>query len=164
MLCTHLTLSSCRFRLAAEERQWRDIAFCLSLLPYKSERSIKKLIDALPFYQDKLHNPEVYRRFTEILAKARSNRTPGAAKKDSEAELAEFEAMLGRYRDQGEEDEALGGAAQTQISKARATRAPAAKKPAAAKKTAAKKPKTRRRIADSDEDDDDEGDDGDFYV
>jgi condensin complex subunit 1 len=34
-----------RFRLATEERQWRDIAFCLSLLPFKSERSVKKLIE-----------------------------------------------------------------------------------------------------------------------
>jgi condensin complex subunit 1 len=34
-----------RFRLAKGERQWRDIAFCLSLLPFKSERSVKKLIE-----------------------------------------------------------------------------------------------------------------------
>ena len=34
-----------RFRLATDERQWRDIAFCLAQLPYKSERSVKKLID-----------------------------------------------------------------------------------------------------------------------
>jgi condensin complex subunit 1 len=34
-----------RFRLATEERQWRDISFCLSLLPFKSERSMKKLIE-----------------------------------------------------------------------------------------------------------------------
>ena len=34
-----------RFRDATEERQWRDISFCLSLLPFKSERSMKKLID-----------------------------------------------------------------------------------------------------------------------
>lgn len=34
-----------RFKPATEERQWRDIAFCLSLLPFKSERSLKRLID-----------------------------------------------------------------------------------------------------------------------
>ncbi len=34
-----------RFRLATDARQWRDIAFCLSLLPFKSERSMKKLIE-----------------------------------------------------------------------------------------------------------------------
>lgn len=58
-----------RFRLATEERQWRDISFCLSLLPFKSERSMKKLIEGLPFYQDKLHEETVSRRFTEILTK-----------------------------------------------------------------------------------------------
>lgn len=34
-----------RLRLADTERQWRDIAYCLSLLPFKSERSMKKLIE-----------------------------------------------------------------------------------------------------------------------
>lgn len=36
-----------RFQLAETERQWRDIAFCLSLLPFKSEKSVKKLIEGL---------------------------------------------------------------------------------------------------------------------
>ena len=58
-----------RFRLSEEPRQWRDIAFCLSLLPFKSERSVKKLIEGLPFYQDKLHEETVFARFSEILAK-----------------------------------------------------------------------------------------------
>jgi len=58
-----------RFRLAEEPRQWRDIAFCLSLLPFKSERSMKKLIEGLPFYQDKLHEETVFNRFNEILVK-----------------------------------------------------------------------------------------------
>ena len=58
-----------RFRLSEDPRQWRDIAFCLSLLPFKSERSVKKLIDGLQFYRDKLHEPKVFERFTEILAK-----------------------------------------------------------------------------------------------
>ena len=58
-----------RFRLSEDPRQWRDIAFCLSLLPFKSERSVKKLIEGLQFYRDKLHEETVYNRFTEILAK-----------------------------------------------------------------------------------------------
>lgn len=61
-----------RFRVAAEERQWRDIAFCLSMLPYKSERSVKKLIEGLPFYQDKLHEETVFQRFNDILVKVGS--------------------------------------------------------------------------------------------
>jgi len=58
-----------RFRLSEEPRQWRDIAFCMSLLPFKSERSVKKLIEGLPFYQDKLHEKDVFDRFQEILNK-----------------------------------------------------------------------------------------------
>ena len=32
---------------------------------------MKKLIDGLQFYRDKLHEPKVFERFTEILAKVR---------------------------------------------------------------------------------------------
>ncbi|KAG8995637.1 Condensin complex subunit [Tulasnella sp. 427] len=92
-----------RFRLTEEPRQWQDIAFCLSLLPYKSERSMKKLIEGLPFYQDKLHNEIVFTRFSEILAKARSNKSSN--KPDSE--LKEFEAILQEHREKGEEDQNL---------------------------------------------------------
>ena len=60
-----------RFRLSEDTRQWRDIAFCLSLLPFKSERSVKKLIEGLSFYRDKLHEEGVYARFQEILVKVR---------------------------------------------------------------------------------------------
>ena len=107
-----------RFRLTSEERQWRDIAFCLSLLPYKSERSLKKLMDGLPFYQDKLHHAEVYKRFAEILAKARANKTTGgggAGKQPGgggggggggDSELREFEEMLSSIAAKGEQDEA----------------------------------------------------------
>lgn len=65
-----------RFRLSEDTRQWRDIAFCLSLLPFKSERSVKKLVEGLSFYRDKLHEEGVYARFQEILAKARPHPLP----------------------------------------------------------------------------------------
>lgn len=92
-----------RFRLSEDTRQWRDIAFCLSLLPFKSERSVKKLVEGLPFYRDKLHEEGVYARFQEILVKARSNKT--ANKSDSE--LNEFESVLEESRRQGAEDQAF---------------------------------------------------------
>ncbi|KAG8987690.1 Condensin complex subunit [Tulasnella sp. JGI-2019a] len=92
-----------RFRLTDEPRQWQDIAFCLSILPFKSERSVRKLIEGLPFYQDKLHDEEVFTRFNEILTKARSNKSPN--KPDSE--LKEFETILQEYKEKGEEDQAL---------------------------------------------------------
>jgi len=61
----------------------------MSLLPFKSERSVKKLIEGLQFYRDKLHEPAVFAKFQEILGKARTNKS--ANKPD--AELNEFEAV-----------------------------------------------------------------------
>ncbi|TDL22771.1 hypothetical protein BD410DRAFT_898004 [Rickenella mellea] len=118
-----------RFRLSEDPRQWRDIAFCLSLLPFKSERSVKKLIEGVPFYQDKLHEETVFTRFTDILAKARSNKS--ANKPDSE--LKEFETILEEHRRQGEEDQALQKRAEGKkaAAKKRATRKTARKKAAA---------------------------------
>lgn len=58
-----------RFRVAPEPRQWRDIAFCLSLLPFNSEIAVRRLVEGLPFYQDKLHDEIVFKRFQEILTK-----------------------------------------------------------------------------------------------
>ncbi|KAL4072147.1 non-SMC mitotic condensation complex subunit 1-domain-containing protein [Scleroderma yunnanense] len=92
-----------RFRHSDDPRQWRDIAFCLSLLPFKSERSVKKLIEGLQFYQDKLHEREVFERFADILNKARSNKS--ANKPDTE--LDEFESILNEHKRQGEEDRAF---------------------------------------------------------
>ncbi|KAG8948308.1 Condensin complex subunit, partial [Tulasnella sp. 419] len=84
-----------RFRLTDEPRQWQDIAYCLSLLPFKSERSVKKLIEGLPFYQDKLHNEAVFNRFNEILSKARANKS--STKPDTE--LKEFETILQEFKE-----------------------------------------------------------------
>jgi condensin complex subunit 1 len=78
-----------RFHLTDDPRQWRDIAFCLSLLPFKSERSVKKLTEGLQFYRDKLHEHTVFEKFQEILAKARANKS--ANKPD--VELNEFAAV-----------------------------------------------------------------------
>ncbi|WVQ76449.1 hypothetical protein IAR50_006116 [Cryptococcus sp. DSM 104548] len=133
-----------RFRLATEERQWRDISYCMSLLPFKSERSMKRLIEGLPFYQDKLHEETVFRRFTEILAKARANK---AANKP-ETEMQEFERILNEHQAKGLEDQAL--------------EADVLRKTKAAKRRAAKRPAetntrtSRRKQAAQEEDEDEE--------
>jgi len=56
-----------RFRATRTERQWRDIAYCLSLFPY-SDRSIKKLADNFPCWSDKLHEDNVYDSICVIFA------------------------------------------------------------------------------------------------
>ncbi|TXT06039.1 hypothetical protein VHUM_03512 [Vanrija humicola] len=141
-----------RFRLATEERQWRDIAFCLSLLPFKSERSMKKLIEALPFYQDKLHEETVFRRFTEILAKARANK--GAGK--PETELKEFEAILSEHQAKGLEEQALEAdvAKKTKAAKRRAAKRPQATEPKARPKRGDNA--GRRQVVESEEEEEEE--------
>ncbi|XP_072949314.1 condensin complex subunit 1 isoform X2 [Epargyreus clarus] len=55
-----------RFKLSTEERQWRDLAYCLSLFTY-NERSLKKLIENLDCYKDKLHCSGVMESFTTLM-------------------------------------------------------------------------------------------------
>ncbi|GAA5867223.1 hypothetical protein JCM8547_003124 [Rhodosporidiobolus lusitaniae] len=93
-----------RFTSTTEPRQWRDIAFCLSLLPFNSDGSVKKLSEGLPFYQDKLHEETVFKRFGEILAKIRA---PTNKLSKTESDLKEFEDALEAHRAKGSEDQDL---------------------------------------------------------
>ena len=155
-----------RFRLTNSERQWRDIAFCLSLLPYKSEKSVKKLIEGLPFYQDKLYHAEVYKRFQEILAKARANKTASSGgagggrgangagavaggSGEGAGDLREFEEILAQAAAKGEQDEAFEGAAQAKVAKLTRARGKGGKTSSAASAVTAAKRSTRgsRRIS-----------------
>ncbi|KAI8991499.1 non-SMC mitotic condensation complex subunit 1-domain-containing protein [Mycotypha africana] len=63
-----------RFLTAEDERSWRDIAYCLSLLPFKTEKPFKKLLEGWPTYQDKLHEDAVHKSFLEIIQKGRLNK------------------------------------------------------------------------------------------
>ncbi|CAK1551134.1 unnamed protein product [Leptosia nina] len=55
-----------RFKLSTEERQWRDLAYCLSLFSY-NERSLRKLIENLDCYKDKLHCSGVMESFYTLM-------------------------------------------------------------------------------------------------
>lgn len=56
-----------RFVATHEERQWRDVAFCLSLLNY-NERSLRKLIDNVQYYKDIVIIDEIYQLFKIIIS------------------------------------------------------------------------------------------------
>ncbi|KAG7308584.1 hypothetical protein JYU34_005802 [Plutella xylostella] len=56
-----------RFKLSTEERQWRDLAFCLSLFSY-NERSLKKLMENMDCYKDKLHCKGVIECFNTLMS------------------------------------------------------------------------------------------------
>ncbi|KAG8231655.1 hypothetical protein J437_LFUL018115 [Ladona fulva] len=73
-----------------EKRQWRDLAFCLSLLPFNSERSIRRLLSHLPCYADKIaKEPQVYNYFLSIVANTRK-----ASKAEMKVSLDELEQKI----------------------------------------------------------------------
>ncbi|XP_053963844.1 condensin complex subunit 1 [Anastrepha ludens] len=77
-----------RFPVTREERQWRDIAYCLSLLSY-NERTIKKLIDNIQHYKDKVQIDEVYQSFKLIISN-----TSKMAKPELKAAVVELETRI----------------------------------------------------------------------
>lgn len=88
-----------RFTKSDQETQWRDIAYCLSLLPYSTEKTIKKLIEMKKVYKNLLHDDEVYDSFTQILSKARKSMS---SKTEVVATLTEFETELQKLHDVNE--------------------------------------------------------------
>ncbi|TPX42544.1 hypothetical protein SeMB42_g05088 [Synchytrium endobioticum] len=100
-----------RFKNADTDRQCRDIAFCLASLPFSSEKSIKKLVDGIPHYQDKLYEPTVWKHFQDILSKAKK-----APRTDGKTILEEFERRLADLREKALEQ-------QETVANAMATRA-----------------------------------------
>ncbi|KAJ1646733.1 condensin complex non-SMC subunit Cnd1, partial [Coemansia asiatica] len=84
-----------RFRNTTNARQCRDIAYCMALLPFKSERSVRRLLDGLPSFQDKLAQDAVHKYFVEIVTKSRSQ---SAQKQEVKALMDEFESKLKEAR------------------------------------------------------------------
>ena len=75
-LCESLVEKLChRFRAARSNKQSHDIAYCLTLLP-ATERSLRKLQENLPCYQDKLVDPQVYTAFGVIVNKLKKLSKP----------------------------------------------------------------------------------------
>merc|ERR1712096_570030 len=92
-----------RFRATRTERQWRDIAFCLSLFPY-SDRSIKKLADNFPCWSDKLHEDSVYESICVIFAGVKKGvgvAVGGAGRGEAKQLMEELEAKVEEARAKG---------------------------------------------------------------
>ncbi|EDV53204.1 condensin complex subunit 1 [Drosophila erecta] len=77
-----------RFPVTRVERQWRDIAYCLGLLTY-NERAVKKLMDNIQHFKDKVQVDEVYQSFKLIISN-----TNKLAKPELKAVVTEFENRL----------------------------------------------------------------------
>lgn len=77
-----------RFKITDQERQWRDIAFCLSLLSY-TEKTIKKLMDNVALFKDKVQVQEVYDYFREIISN-----TSKLAKPELKVKIKQFKFLI----------------------------------------------------------------------
>ncbi|KAI9593024.1 armadillo-type protein [Syncephalis fuscata] len=121
-----------RFKNSDDHRQWRDTGFCLSQLPFKTERSLKKLLDAMPLYEDKLFEDVLFKYFTDIIQKARMQKIQRAEVKlmidDLERRITE------RREASGSQQATLEKAAKTATGK---TRTPRGRKSSRAKKKVA---------------------------
>jgi len=97
-----------RFRGCDTNRQWRDLAFCLSLFTF-SDRSFRKLSDNFLCWSDKLHEDSVYDSITVILAGVKKGVGVGGVggeKRTEAKQLAEeLEARVEEARAKGVEDD-----------------------------------------------------------
>lgn len=91
-----------RFRNTNTERQWRDISFCLSLLN-PTEKTMRRLIDNLPNYKDKVHYDEIYDCFKVVISNANKQIMKPALK-----DLAkEFETKLEKCFEASQNNESI---------------------------------------------------------
>lgn len=139
-----------RFKTTTSERQWRDIAFCLSLLSY-NEKTIKKLTDHIPQYRDKVQIDEVYESFKTIIAN--SNKL---AKPEMKNVVKEFEEKLQEclsVRENGEGILQSGGESQNTNVRNAESSSPVPKSKRGTKVQTKKKKSTAQRDDSSDESD-----------
>lgn len=78
-----------RIRQSGSLRHAQDLAFCLTLINYGGERTVRKLIDLLPLYKDKLVDFVIYSHIMEATQKALK-----AAKAELRPTVEEFKQRL----------------------------------------------------------------------
>ncbi|NXI35166.1 CND1 protein, partial [Galbula dea] len=85
-----------RFRTAGTDRQYRDLSYCLTLLPL-SERGLHKLQDNFDCFADKLQEPTVYSCFQTVLVRFRR----AGGKPETKALAEELEQKLSASHSRG---------------------------------------------------------------
>ncbi|NWI50130.1 CND1 protein, partial [Calyptomena viridis] len=85
-----------RFRTARTERQYKELSYCLTLLPV-SERGLHKLQDNFDCFADKLQDPAVYSCFQNVLARFRR----AGGKPEAKALAEELEQKLSACHNRG---------------------------------------------------------------
>ncbi|EGV98523.1 condensin complex subunit 1 [Cricetulus griseus] len=77
-----------RFRTARTERQYRDLAYCVSQLPL-TDKGLHKMLDNFDCFGDKLLDESVFSAFLSVVGKLRRG-----AKPEGKATIDEFEQKL----------------------------------------------------------------------
>ncbi|XP_037370387.1 condensin complex subunit 1 isoform X4 [Talpa occidentalis] len=77
-----------RFRTARTERQYRDLAYCVSQLPL-TERGLRRMLDNFDCFGDKLSDESIFSAFLSVVGKLRRG-----AKPEGKATIDEFEQKL----------------------------------------------------------------------
>ena len=123
-----------RFHVTTTERQWRDLAFCLSIFNY-NERAAKKVLENYSCFSDKLHEDPVYEAVCSIFAQCRK-----LPKQELKLTVDEVAQKIEEAREKCVEDHTVG------------TRAKQAKKPSVIKnsKRLSKIQRARKSREDSD--------------
>lgn len=112
-----------RFRTAQTERQYRDLAYCMSQLPL-TERGLHKMLDNFDCFGDKLSDESIFSAFLSIVGKLRRG-----AKPEGKAVIDEFEQKLRACHTRG-----LDAVEELEVGQGSSQRAPSARKqPAAAR-------------------------------
>lgn len=78
-----------RFRNSDDLRHSRDLSYCLSLISFSGDRSLKKLVESFPLYQDKLVDEIVLGSFVEIVQRSKK-----FCKAEMKPLIDEFEGKL----------------------------------------------------------------------
>ncbi len=85
-----------RLRQTDDIGQQRSTAHCLALLPLNTEKAILKLVEALPYYQDKLVDEQVYKWFSEIAAKNKKQKPEIVEEWEAKMRKAAGGEMMGK--------------------------------------------------------------------
>uniref|UniRef100_A0A8C6WC48 Condensin complex subunit 1 n=1 Tax=Nannospalax galili TaxID=1026970 RepID=A0A8C6WC48_NANGA len=112
-----------RFRTARTERQYRDLAYCVSQLPL-TERGLRKMFDNFDCFGDKLTDESVFNAFLSAVGKLRRG-----AKPEGKAVIDEFEQKLRACHTRG-----MDGLEELETGQGGSQKTPSAKKPSTVSK------------------------------
>ncbi|XP_014916885.2 condensin complex subunit 1 [Acinonyx jubatus] len=112
-----------RFRTARTERQYRDLAYCVSQLPL-TERGLRRMLDNFDCFGDKLSDESIFSAFLSVVGKLRRG-----AKPEGKAVIDEFEQKLRVCHTRG-----LDAVEDLEVGQGGSQRAPSAKKPSTVSK------------------------------